>query len=287
MKSNAIAYGKLFLDTTTSLTRKTLFYTKLINLVYTLEDHLQEDLAILSCRPAHFHIQPESRDYSSILDFYRSTPIHPKQIKFSSLSIERQIKEGLLKNKLVRDTQPNPFSPLLPTYEHSPPTIGNSSSPKKHLTISHQTCIMLVNDTDLSALTTIIAQQLTKDQEHTQSTSSQQESLAVHEPEAINQWIRFNLIRHRGVVGNLSTLKLFKSFVNELKAADSSLAVLPFRASKQHYSALTHTKQINTVEENRMYQYFRPYYKNSTTLSADIFTLVQPYHSMNSEISPK
>jgi hypothetical protein len=45
----------------------------------------------------------------------------------------------------------------------------------------------LVNDTDLSALTTIIAQQLTKDQEHTQSTSSQQESLTVHEPEAINQ----------------------------------------------------------------------------------------------------
>jgi len=62
-------------------------------------------------------------------------------------------------------------------------------------------------------------------------------------------------------IGNLLTLKLFKYFINELKAADSSLTVLPFQASKQHYSALIHTKQINTIEENRMHQYFKPYYQ--------------------------
>jgi hypothetical protein len=58
----------------------------------------------------------------------------------------------------------------------------------------------------------------------------------------ISQRIRFNLIRHRGIVSDIPTLKLFKSFAVTLKKADPSIIILPFKASKQHYSSLSTLK---------------------------------------------
>jgi hypothetical protein len=64
----------------------------------------------------------------------------------------------------------------------------------------------------------------------------------------ITQRIRLNLIRHRGMIRNIPTLKLFKSFTATLRNADSSMIILPYQASKQHYSALTNIKQIQSVD---------------------------------------
>jgi hypothetical protein len=56
-------------------------------------------------------------------------------------------------------------------------------------------------------------------------------------------------------------LKLFKSFTSALRSSDSSLLILPYSTSKQHYSPLSTVKQIQALEENQMLQYFKPFYQ--------------------------
>jgi hypothetical protein len=77
----------------------------------------------------------------------------------------------------------------------------------------------------------------------------------------ISQRIRFNLIRHRGIVSDIPTLKLFKSFAVTLKKADPSIIILPFKASKQHYSSLSTLKNIQAMEENKLSQFFKLYHQ--------------------------
>jgi hypothetical protein len=99
---------------------------------------------------------------------------------------------------------------------------------------------MWVNDTSLTNLTEIISKQLHKDQltspEVTTDTRTDEE-LTPH------QHIRFNLLRHRGVVCDIPALQLFKDFTIALRTADLMLTILPYEASKQHYSLLNTTKQ--------------------------------------------
>jgi len=85
-----------------------------------------------------------------------------------------------------------------------------------------------VDDTDLSALTSLIAHQLKQDKEHIQPSVTQTDTTILQELTAISQRIHFNLIRQRGVNSNMTMLKLFKSFISELKMEDLSLVVLPF-----------------------------------------------------------
>jgi hypothetical protein len=76
----------------------------------------------------------------------------------------------------------------------------------------------------------------------------------------LTQRIRFNLIRHRGTICDVPTIKLFKSFTATLHNADSSVVFLPYQASKQHYSSITNLKQIQAVDQSRLLQFFKPYH---------------------------
>jgi hypothetical protein len=55
-------------------------------------------------------------------------------------------------------------------------------------------------------------------------------------------------------------LKLFKSFTSALRESDPSLLILPYSATKQHFSPLSTFKQIQTLEDKQMLQYFKPFY---------------------------
>jgi hypothetical protein len=68
----------------------------------------------------------------------------------------------------------------------------------------------------------------------------------------VNQRMRFNLIRHRGTVADIPSLKLFKSFTSTLKKVDPSIFILPYLSSKQHYSSLVTLKRIENMEENKL-----------------------------------
>jgi len=77
----------------------------------------------------------------------------------------------------------------------------------------------------------------------------------------LSQRIRFNLIRHQGTVSDTPTGKLFKSFLTTLWNADSSLIIIPYHAAKQYYSSLANLKQIESIDDTRLLQFFKPYYQ--------------------------
>jgi len=77
----------------------------------------------------------------------------------------------------------------------------------------------------------------------------------------INQCMRFNLICHRGTSADIPILKLFKLFTSTLKKADPTLVILPFLATTQHYSSLSTLKQINSMDGNKMHQYFKTFHQ--------------------------
>jgi hypothetical protein len=76
-----------------------------------------------------------------------------------------------------------------------------------------------------------------------------------------HQHIRFNLQRHRGVVSNMPTIQLFREFTSVLRSGDPLLTLLPYEASKQHYSSINTSRQIQTIDISKMNLLFRSYYQ--------------------------
>jgi hypothetical protein len=120
-----------------------------------------------------------------------------------------------------------------------------------------------VNDTSVSTLSSLILEQLKKDQvtPELKNMIPSQSPIANDVHNELRQRFRFNVIRHRGSVSTVTMLKLFKSFTTALRSSDSSLLILPYSNSKQHYSPLSTVKQIQALEENQMLQYFMPFYQ--------------------------
>jgi hypothetical protein len=61
----------------------------------------------------------------------------------------------------------------------------------------------------------------------------------------------------------IKMIDLFKGFAYSLPAADPLLVILPYAATKQHYTPINSNKHIQTIEieEPKMLQFFQPYYK--------------------------
>jgi hypothetical protein len=116
-----------------------------------------------------------------------------------------------------------------------------------------------VNDTSFTTLTELISGQLKQDQLNTES-SSPPPTVNIDQ-DSPHQHLRINGMRHRGVVSDLTTLELFKSFVVTLRKADTNLVLLPYEASKKHYTSLSNQKQLDSIDANRMHQYFCSYYQ--------------------------
>jgi hypothetical protein len=111
-----------------------------------------------------------SLDFSTFQSFYSAYPLHHKQVKFSSKSLEKQIELGLQYNNLqapCKDT--NSYLPLLSTCEFDiSPDSSSKYIPPWKLSKHIYDTTMSIDDTDLSTLTNLIAQQLQKDQDQLQ-----------------------------------------------------------------------------------------------------------------------
>jgi len=93
----------------------------------------------------------------------------------------------------------------------------------------------------------------------------------------INQHIRFNLIRHRGVSAEIPTLKLFKSFTTAIKKTDPTAIILPFHSNKQNYSSFTTLKHIQSMDDNKMSIYFKSYHQRQLYSLSGFFHISLKY----------
>jgi len=104
----------------------------------------------------------------------------------------------------------------------------------------------------------MIAIQLEQDSAQTPSITPDHRPNEEHSP---HQHIRFNLLWHRGVISDIPTLQLFKEFVTVLWLADPMLTILPYESSKQHYSSISTSKQIQVLNAQKLHTFFRSYYQ--------------------------
>jgi hypothetical protein len=115
-----------------------------------------------------------------------------------------------------------------------------------------------VKDTSLADLTNIIAEQLQQDANNLKSSTYDSRPDNEMFP---HQHIRFNLLRHRGIVSDIPTIQLFEEFAMALRTADPMLAFLPYESSKQHYSSINTQQQIQTINSQHLQTFFWSYYQ--------------------------
>jgi hypothetical protein len=222
---------------------------KLIRAAFLLEDHIETGFFLynkLDC--------PQPSSVSKIIQYYSSTQLHPRQVKHSRLSLAQQLYTPPLQPLPI----PNWYS-ILDTHEIDTMIVDQSVVSTQKPAQSAQPTKFWVQDTSLSTIAEIIDAQLKQD-----ATAQPDEDIVdkhLGEEHAPQQHLRLNLVRHRGAMSSLKTIDLFKSFALALRAADPLLVILPYASTKQHYTPITSTKQIQAVEENKMLQFFQPYYK--------------------------
>ena len=117
-----------------------------------------------------------------------------------------------------------------------------------------------VQETNLSTIADLINEQLQQDAKEQPNEGAPDKHLG--EEFTPQQHLRLNLIRHRGAVSSLKTIDLFKGFISALKAVDPLLVVLQIAASKQHNTPLSSIKQVQSMEGNKLMQFFSHTIKN-------------------------
>jgi hypothetical protein len=125
-----------------------------------------------------------------------------------------------------------------------------------------------VEDLAISEVSDIVRAQVLLDQTNMEIEEGVESTPLI--PPAVNltletpilQRVRFNLIRHRFPrTSELSTLQLFKSFMTALCKADKHLTILPIDSTKQHYTSIISTKQLNQLNEHQLHLYFHSWHK--------------------------
>jgi hypothetical protein len=261
----------------------------LLSLAHSIEDHLEvicDNYVTQGPRENH-----SIKEIGKLISFYRAPKLLNKQFKRSSISLYHQLLSPI--ESLLNPESHNRFS-ILHIDEICNSSMLNQSSTNRFSSVptsskisTDKPHIFTVNDTSVSALSKLILDQLNKDKEQATSsnpTIEHQDKLTTNpdpHKDDIRQRMWLNLIRHRGIVSDMTTVKFFHFFGAALREADSTLAALreadstlaalreadstlsflPFQASKQHYSPLMTHKHITSVTENQLYQFYKPFYR--------------------------
>ena len=203
---------------------------RLINTAYILEEHIHTGIQIFHPCQDNTNIPPNIERF---LDFYSLPELSPKQIKYSNSLIQQLYHKPKEHPRVSNYNFFSAISDIDTITTHINMTLTeHSTQPKPTQTTPNES--HWVSNLDIESLSSIIEKQIKQDKNspdpHTSDNNSKfQPPCPIH-----SQHIRFNMICHREVSNNITTLQLFKSFLMAIRHADSSAVILPFMASKQH-----------------------------------------------------
>lgn len=222
-----------------------------------------------------------------LISFYASPEINSKRIKFSS-SISTQIYLNKRKSPQPLSLTRNNYFDILQSVDPDDITMTTDMDTEtndrqtsdatsiKHPQAKQYEVVSWTLDSSITEISEDIFSEIQQQKklsdyagetEHP-SVSYKAPKDTVNTTKKLNQHIRFNLIRHWGTNSDIPTLKLFKSFSTVLCYMDLSLIILPYQASKQHYSSLTTLKQISSIDDHKMLQFL------NLIINANIIPLV-------------
>jgi hypothetical protein len=266
-----LEYGKYTWEKINSLRKTDHILTPLLNLTHIIEDQLQN---IIELHKLHqYNPSTLTNDINLILAFYSQPEIPANKLKHApnnNIALQllsrnhrpTHIQSSNLYNHLFQEDNDD--------IPHNPITMSQSTSSLTHSSQANTANkpSYFVEDLAVSEVSDIVRAQVLKDQNHMEIEEGIESTPLV--PTTVNltletpilQRIRFNLIRHRfAKTSELSTLQLFKSFMGALRQADKHLNVLPCDSTKQHYTSLVSSKQIETLNDHQLHLYFHPWHK--------------------------
>jgi hypothetical protein len=254
---NAVSYG----ETVWNNVHTALYATDLINLTYIIEEHLQNLITLCSEYNKHHHSLSDPL-ISTLNRFYSAPELHVPRHHVQPGPLIDQIQPGPL-TKLSYNIR-NYFTPLHTTESddyHDSNFTMSSTSPVTIPTQDPKS--FYVEDLGISEVSDIVRLQMDHDKQlETDVTTPAAASTPVVPDHPASQRLRINLIRHRFARSSeMTTLKLFKSFVSALRSADKDLTVLPFDSKKQRYTSIVSSKQLEQLNEHELKLYFQPWHK--------------------------
>lgn len=253
------------------------------SLLHNIEDHTLNILSL--CEQITINRKdPPPINYIRLKAFYSLPELYNKQKKYSHLSLYQQL---LSSSSSWTRTYQNRYSFLKnynypSTMNETNETPATANQPKTNPAANLITPNMKnnsdniapenlwVNDTGISRLSEVILNQLEIDRRFREDAGDiPRDSEPRYEDPAFQvipqvspiQHMRFNLIRRRDTTSDVTTLKLFKSFVNILRDIDTNINILPYENAKHHRSPITNGRQLNEIDDNKMKLYFRSYHK--------------------------
>jgi hypothetical protein len=262
---------------------------ELVSLAFVLEERLQlayHQSSLLSYPIDSSHIPSV---IGQLIQFYSQPEINSRSISFTDQSLTLQLFD---KSRFHRKepSSCNPFDPLAEAdsqddtmeIDLSPDTSASPSSTP----VSLKKTVTWSTDSGIADLSANLFTHLKDTQDKAADNGELEPDHVGYKPPqdsicstvTVSQRIRFNLIRHHGVSCDIPTIKLFKSFTSTLKRVDPSLIILPFQSSKQHYSSLPTLKHIQTMEANKLNQFFHSYHPRQ-------FYSISGYFHISSELS--
>ncbi len=228
----AISYGDAVWQQMYTRLPQNINITPLLNLSIIIEDHLQ-NLVELCTSSDKYYKYPIDPIIKSLFEFYSTQELSLHQQHM----LHRPITE-CFQFKSTPPLQSNNYYSSLPIPEvteslsHTIPMTTEASSNDD--TPNPAAKSFYVEDLAISEVSDIVRNQLDQDKQQ-MSNISQQPSIfqqPTQEPQA-SQHLRINLIRHQFARStDMTTLKLFKSFILALCNADKDLTVLPFDSKK-------------------------------------------------------
>lgn len=238
----------------------------LLALSHILEEHIVS--SVQQYQSSDSYNTHQNTAIQRLVQFYSQPELTVNQVAYSSLSFTQQLFEtkGFSSHQLKPT---NYFYPLICDFDDEMPQMDIDETPLATNDASHNATLSWMTDAGISALSeNLFSRMQDRKKLHEDSGKVENNSLHYQKPIPIvedtskcNQRIHFNLIRHRGTVSDIPILKLFKSFTSTLKKVDPSIIILPFSASKQHYSSLSTLKQIQTIDDNKLHQFFKTYHQ--------------------------
>ncbi len=274
----AISYGEAVWQHTQHQQQHNI--TPLLNLSYIIEDHLQNLIEIVSTNATQNNTIDSS--ISSLITFYSSPEFIPRKHHLHNSPIAELV--------IPKSTNPsfasfnNYFSPLASIEtEHRPTPIPLTMSElSSHTSTPPQASkSYFVEDLAVSEVSDIVRLQMDQDRQQIEATATaptQTTHTQIREVQA-SQRLRINLIRHRFArSSDMTTLKLFKSFIATLRSSDKDLAILPYDSKKRQYTSIVSNKQLEKLNDLELKLYFQPWHREQHYSLSGFFHLNSTLH---------
>jgi hypothetical protein len=270
MLNKTIQYGEWIWRYIESIRGTGVLLSPIINISLVIEDQIQNLIALQAYSKYSKTTIPQSSTVADILSFYSLPEIHPRQTKYHPFSLSRQL--HCTTQKKPKTDSINYYNYLTQLHEdpmtsnEMPASLTTPNTSNEPKTTPNKS--FFVEDLAVNEISDIVRNRMDLDRQQIENGQDTESAIVVPATQNLSldipvaQRIRINLIRHRYArATEMTTLKLFQSFITILRKVDKNVSILPYDSKKQQYTSIVSHKQIEQLNEHQLKLYFQSWHR--------------------------